>query len=176
MSLRIDVDPDEVYAEPEQTDEERFHFFAKEVASLMQKVGNQAKVIREQETAIVMLKEYVLQNGLPAFWDPKVTTTLPKPIKDMTVGELRERNTNANKYRRAVSQDTAPFPTYEELVKQYLPKKTNASEDAIIETLAGLKPELTYNQNADSTAHFSNGSDDSDPNSPIGNFGMVEDD
>jgi hypothetical protein len=87
------------------------------------------EVIQQQETAIILLKEHVLKHGLPAFWDPQVTTTLKKPIQDMTVGELIERNRHANKYKRAASAETAPFPTAEELIARYTPKKPTPVSD-----------------------------------------------
>jgi hypothetical protein len=98
------------------------------------------EVISQQETAILLLKQYVLENGLPAFWDPKVTTTLKKPIDQMTVGELIERNKNfANKYNKASSKETKPFPTFEEQVQMYTPKKPSPVTD-LGDVIEGKEP------------------------------------
>jgi len=122
------------------------------------------KVISQQETAILLLKQYVLDNGLPAFWDPKVMTTLKKPIQDMTVGELIERNRNANRYKRAKSVDTTPFPTHEELIQRYTPKKPTPITDLMDASVNDEAP------TAVPPGEISSPTDDSDSASGFGSF------
>lgn len=127
------------------------------------------KVVDQQETAILLLKQYVLENGLPAFWDPKVTTTLKKPIDQMTVGELIERNKNSTKFKRAGSKEVKPMPTFEEQVQLYTPKKPNPVTD-LADTIEGKEPSTAVKP-----GEIQSPLDDDDGDIRIG-FGMGLDD
>lgn len=127
-------------------------------------IEHMEKVISEQETAILLLKQYVLDNDLPAFWDPKVTTTLKKPVQQMTVAEIIERNRNANRYKRATSKDTVPFPTADELIERYTPKKPTPLSDlmdaaAKDEASSAAVPPGEISSPADDTSPFYFGED-----------------
>lgn len=63
--------------------------------------------------AIILLKQYVLKNGLSAFWEP----TLTKPLSKMTREEIIIRNRDVSERQfmaQALSKDALAQPTYEE--------------------------------------------------------------
>jgi hypothetical protein len=110
--------------------EELIFIVADKVKLMQNRLAEQSNIICDQNNAIVMLKDYILTNGLKPFWE----TSLKKPVGQMTKEELiASSKASKNEYRRATSPDTTPFPTFEEQEKMY--KQRNSPE---IDALIGL--------------------------------------
>lgn len=79
---------------------------------LLEKCWEQEKAISEMDHAIVMLKKYVLDNGLKPFWEPSNR----KSVRDMTPTEVIEANASiAERIRpRASTNSAAAIPSLEE--------------------------------------------------------------
>lgn len=142
----LDMGSAEIFIDGREEDssvETRLQSIVEDVKALLAKIGEQNDIIQGQDEAIVMLKEYIVQNGLKPFWE-NPNAEFMKDLQEgrVAVDALIARNKEiAPKYRRATSKDTTPFPTPEELLKKY-EEKTSPAVEALVDLMSGSRKEL----------------------------------
>lgn len=127
------VDFDEAYEEAiSSTPEYHLDSLKEHFDTLQGKLAEAQFEIRELNNAIVLLKDYIVSNGLKPFW---TTEGSGKPISEMTPEELRVRNQEVAKRIKpsAKSHEALPQPSTEDLTKLY---EAKVNEDGAINSLA----------------------------------------
>lgn len=85
--------------------------------SLLKKLHEAKKVIYDMENGIVMLKDYIIANGLKPIWGD---TNVAVPLNSgMAKNEILEKNKAITTQRRVLNPDALKQPTHAELEKLY---------------------------------------------------------
>ena len=117
-------------------DGEELTFLTKPIEEQLAKankdLANARDLISDYDSAIVLLKKYIADNGLPSIWEP----TLVKPVGEMTKEEIIERNKKVSAKPMAVSAEAVSHPEFDEMHVMYSDRISTGDSCAVAKLAA----------------------------------------